>query len=205
MQTGKEKKKNRNSNNRQNLANNNSFDPIEHIKLKDDQIWKLESDNSKLKSELQTIRQCESDLQKQLKSYINEEQKLKTELVKQKSEISSLQNKISGMMANKNQVVQNMHKLERQLDDEKKKLRCQMEQQVSVEKRVKQAEENAARANALAASTRNTCPETCRNKQREYEMEFEKLRNDLKNKEEQLRIKEMVNKLIKFKKCLINI
>ncbi|XP_027195014.1 macoilin-1-like [Dermatophagoides pteronyssinus] len=175
---------------------------LELIKTKDDHIWKMEQDNLRLKSDLQTIRQCESDLRKQMETFRNEEKIFRNSIANYQQDIEHLQKKIQNYLQAKQQDRQTIQKLEKQLDDEKKRSKQSIEMQTVSEKKAKQVEENAARqiamataAAAAAANTRSStmgCSDNCRVKQRDFEIELANLRKELSAKDEQLRRKELL-------------
>ena len=69
----------------------------------------------------------------------------------------------------KQQDKQTIIKLEKNLEDEKKRLKDNIEKQMTHEKKAKKAEEAAAKAAALAAATRSECSDTCKARRREVD------------------------------------
>lgn len=183
------------SNNNKNKRANSLEDAstlMEHIKLKDDQIWKLETDNQRLRSDLQTIRQCESDLQKQLNAANTLERSLKATIATHQNDIENLQRRLQSSQTAKQQDKQTIQRLEKALEDERKRSKQTNEIQAACEKKIRIAEENVARANAMAEAVRNVCSDSCRNRQRDIELECATLRKDCVVKDEQIRLKEMI-------------
>lgn len=173
------------------------------IKQKDDQIWRLETDNQRLKSDLQTIRQCEADLRKQIQLFEAEQKNYSSTISNYQTEIVGLQKKLQNYSTVKQQNLQSIQKLEKQLEEERRKAKQYIEYQVEIEKKARQAEENAARASAIVESYRNVCSDTCRAKRHELEMELASLKSQLYAKDEHLKDIERVsggNFLFKTKK-----
>lgn len=184
------------SSNKKNHKRGSLEDPrslLEMIKTKEDQIWKVESDNQRLKAELQTIRQCESDLRQQLNCSLSVEKSLKSTISGHQSEIENLQKKVQMVQQVKQQDKQNIQRLERLLEDEKRKAKTSSDMQVASEKKARMAEECAARASAIAEAVKNVCSESCRQRQREMEMDIAGMRKELHNRDDHLRMKEMVS------------
>ncbi|KAH9520566.1 Macoilin [Dermatophagoides farinae] len=180
-------------------VDSNLSQTLELIKAKDDHIWKMEQDNLRLKSDLQTIRQCESDLRKQMETFCNEEKIFRNSITNYQQDIEHLQKKLQNYHQTKQQDRQTIQKLEKQLDEEKRRSKQSIEIQAASEKKAKQAEENAARqiamATAVAANTRSStmgCSDNCRNRQRDFEIELANLRKELLSKDEQLRMKKLL-------------
>lgn len=165
---------------------------IEMVKEKDDHIWKLESDNQRLKASLQTIRQCEGDLRQQLASHESIEKTLKGTIGGLQADLEHLHKKLQSCQVAKQQDKQSMARLVKALEDEKKRFKMFADMQAACEKKARIAEESAARASAMAEAVRNVCSESCRLRQRDTELEISKLRKELSAKDEQLRLKEMV-------------
>ena len=168
---------------------------LEVIKSKDDQIWKLESNNQRLKVKLQTSELCQSDLRQQLNLSQSSEKNLKSTIAGLQSDIEQLQKKLQSFQQWKATDKSNIQRLEKLLEDEKKRAKVSNEAQVASEKKAKMAEDAAARANAIAEAVRNVCSESCRLRQREVELEISNLRKDLVTKEEQLKFSAKVIKL----------
>lgn len=166
---------------------------MELIKTKDDVIWKIEGDNQKLKAELQTIRQCEKDLRQQISGYCDAEKLLKANISGLQLEIEALQRKMQATQQGKQQDRTSIQRLEKMLEDEKRKAKTSSEMQAASEKKARLAEETAARANAMAEAVKNVCSESCRQRQREIEMEMNNMRKELYAKEEQMHIKDAVS------------
>ena len=165
---------------------------LEIIKTKDDQIWKLEVDNKRLKAEFQTIRQCESDLRQQLTAYVSVEKSLKANIASHQNDIENLHKKLQTVQQVKQQDKQNIQRLEKLIEDEKRKCKASSDLQAVSEKKARMAEEHAARANAIAEAVRNVCSESCRQRQREVDLDISNLRKELTAKDEHMQIKEMV-------------
>lgn len=197
--TGPSKGSNKKNHKRGSLEDPRSL--LDLIKTKEDQIWKVESDNQRLKAELQTIRQCESDLRQQLNCSLSVEKSLKSTISGHQSEIENLQKKVQLVQQVKQQDRANVQRLERLLEDEKRKAKTSSDMQVASEKKARMAEECAARASAIAEAVKNVCSESCRQRQREMEMDIAGMRKELHNREDHLRMKEMVSEL---ENCSLN-
>lgn len=166
---------------------------LEMIKTKDDVIWKIEGENQKLKAELQTIRQCEKDLRQQISGHLDTEKLLKANISGLQLEIEALQRKMQATAQGKQQDRTSIQRLERLLEDEKRKAKTSSEMQAASEKKARLAEETAARASAMAEAVKNVCSESCRQRQREMEMEINNMRKELYAKEDQMRMKDAVS------------
>lgn len=170
---------------------------LEMIKTKDDVIWKIEGDNQRLKAELQTIRQCEKDLRQQVSGHLDGEKLLKANISGLQLEIEALQRKMQATAQGKQQDKTSIQRLERLLEDERRKAKTSSEMQAVSEKKARLAEETAARASAMAEAVKNVCSEGCRQRQRDIEMEITNMRKELYAKEDQMRIKDAVSFLPK--------
>lgn len=166
---------------------------LELIKTKDDVIWKIEGDNQKLKAELQTIRQCEKDLRQQISGHCDSEKLLKATISGLQLEIEALNRKMQATAQGKQADRTSIQRLEKLLEDEKRRAKTSSEMQAASEKKARMAEETAARANAMAEAVKNVCSESCRQRQREIEVEVTNMRKELYAKEEQMRIKDAVS------------
>lgn len=166
------------------------------LKSKDDQIWKLEMENQRLKSDLQTIRQCESDLRQQLTAFTNDEDKYKSKIAEYQVDIKNLQKKIQGYQTGKQQQLQTIQKLEKSVEDERKKSKLFIGNQIAIEKKARQAEESVARASAIVENYRNICSDVCKDRRQELEILVFKLRKELFAKVEQLNENERVCRLL---------
>lgn len=187
------KSKNQISRNKNKSNKNQKANMIEVLKDKENLIWKVESDNKKLKSDLQAIRQCECDLRKQLEAFQVDEKTMKNSIKNYQAEIENLQKKIQNYSNSKQQDRQTIQKLEKQLDQEKKKSKTSSDLQAQSERKARMAEEAAARVSAQAAINRNFCSsQNCRIKQKEYQKELAAIRKEFQAKDEQIKMKEMV-------------
>ncbi|UXI22372.1 adenylate kinase [Sarcoptes scabiei] len=187
------KSKNQISRNKNKSNKNQKANMIEVLKDKENLIWKVESDNKKLKSDLQAIRQCECDLRKQLEAFQVDEKTMKNSIKNYQAEIENLQKKIQNYSNSKQQDRQTIQKLEKQLDQEKKKSKTSSDLQAQSERKARMAEEAAARVSAQAAINRNFCSsQNCRIKQKEYQKELAAIRKEFQAKDEQIKMKEMM-------------
>lgn len=153
---------------------------------------RLEADIKRLKADLQSSRQCEMDLRSQLNSIMTDDRSVKNELAQLRQDNENLQQRLHNLVTAKQQDKQTIIKLEKNLDEEKKRLKANIEMQINNEKKAKKAEEAAARAAAIAAANRMECSDSCRAKRREMDNDLKQLQHELKLKEEQLKQSEKV-------------
>jgi hypothetical protein len=152
----------------------------------------LEADIKRLKADLQASRQCELDLRSQLNAIVVDDKSVKNELSQLRQDNENLQQRLHNLVTAKQHDKQTIQKLEKSLDDEKKRLKANLEIQVTNEKKAKKAEEVAQRAAALAAAQRFECADSCKQKRRELDNDLKQLQHELKLKDEQLKQSEKV-------------
>ncbi|XP_060915013.1 macoilin-1-like isoform X1 [Labrus mixtus] len=154
---------------------------------KSDALIRLEQDVKRLKVDLQTNRQLESELRSQLSSLSSQDRSLRSELGQLRQDNELLENKLHSAIQAKQKDKQTMAQLEKRLKIEQE-ARAQAEKQLAEERKRKKMEEaTAARAIALAAATRVESTDSLRGRIRELETECKKISLDVKLKEEQLR------------------
>uniref|UniRef100_T1HCJ0 Macoilin n=1 Tax=Rhodnius prolixus TaxID=13249 RepID=T1HCJ0_RHOPR len=185
-------------------AANTSAIPNAH---KDDYCLRLESEVKRLKGELQSSRQSESDLRSQLNSAYNNEKQARGELSSLHHHNEELHAKVQSLSSARASDRVNVSSLEKRLAEERR-LRSAAEAQLSQERNkakratqeaaaAQQAAVQAAQVAAAAAAhhhqqqqqqqqvTRGDCSsESCRARRREMDAEIKALRRDLKLKEE---------------------
>lgn len=170
------------------------------IKTKSDTIWRLENDNQRLKIDLQTIKQCESDLRSQLAIKEKEYQQIQCDCRSHRGEIDNLQKRLQAINANKQSDKQTIQRLEKQLEQEIKR---KNELQAELEKKGKNFS-NDSKGGVLSGTigtfnsmmltqSYKNCSEPCRAKMSSLESEIVMLKQELKNKSEKLKEKEKVN------------
>uniref|UniRef100_A0A023F247 Macoilin n=1 Tax=Triatoma infestans TaxID=30076 RepID=A0A023F247_TRIIF len=175
---------------------------------KDDYCLRLESEVKRLKSELQSSRQSESELRSQLNSAYSSEKQARGELSSLHHHNEELQAKVQSLSSARASDRANVSSLEKRLAEERR-LRSAAEAQLSQERNkakratqeaaaAQQAAVQAAQVAAAAAAhhhqqqqqqqqqvTRGDCSsESCRARRREMDTEIKVLRRDLKLKEE---------------------
>ena len=155
----------------------------------------MEADIKRLKADLQASRQCELDLRSQLNSIMTDDRSVKNELAQLRQDNENLQQRLHNLVTAKQQDKQTIIKLEKNLDEEKRKLKTNIEMQLTNEKKAKKAEEAAARAAAIAAANRMECSDNCKAKRREIDNDLKQLQHELKLKEEHLKQSEKVSTL----------
>ncbi|CAG2107420.1 unnamed protein product [Medioppia subpectinata] len=184
------------SNNISNTTTNNTSNSTKKAKnivannlspVKDDHSLRLEADIKRLKADLQASRQCELDLRSQLNSIIVDDRSVKNELSQLRQDNENLQQRLHNLVTAKQHDKQTIIKLEKSLDEEKKRLKANVELQVTNEKKAKKAEEVAARAAQIAAQNRLECSDNCKAKRRELDNDLKQLQHELKLKDEQLK------------------
>lgn len=164
---------------------------------KDEVINRLESDIKKLKTDLQSSRNCEQELRSQITSLTTGDKSMKSELYQLQQDNESLQNKLHNLVTSRQQDKQNMLLLEKKVNEERK-LRTQVELQLTNERKAKKAEDAAAaRAVAIAAAARGECTESCKARQRNIENDIKQLHRDLHIREEQFRQLELENQSLR--------
>ncbi len=154
---------------------------------------RLEADIKRLKADLQSSRQCELDLRSQLNSIMTDDRSVKNELAQLRQDNENLQQRLHNLVTAKQQDKQTIIRLEKTLDDEKKKLKTNIELQIANERKAKKAEEAAARAAAFAAANRLECSDSCKVKKRETDNDLKQMQHELKLKDEQLKQSEKVS------------
>ena len=132
------------------------------------------------------------DLRSQLNSITCDERNVKNELAQLRQDNDNLQQRLHNLVTARQQDKQTITKLEKNLDEEKKKLKNQIDTQLANERKAKKAEEAAARAVALAAACRTECSEICKARRRDVENDLKQLQQELKLKDEQLKQSEKV-------------
>ncbi|KAF7668038.1 hypothetical protein LDENG_00035370 [Lucifuga dentata] len=167
-------------------------DPVENCipnnqLSKPDALLRLEQDVKRLKAELQSNRQLESELRSQLSSLSSQDRSLRSELGQLRQDNELLQNKLHSAIQSKQKDKQTISQLEKRLKAEQD-ARALAEKQLAEERKRKKMEEaTAARAVALAAATRVESTDSLRGRIRELETECKKLSMDMKLKEDQIR------------------
>ena len=132
------------------------------------------------------------DLRSQLNSITCDERNVKNELAQLRQDNDNLQQRLHNLVTARQQDKQTITKLEKNLDEEKKKLKNQIDTQLANERKAKKAEEAAARAVAIAAACRTECSEICKARRRDVENDLKQLQQELKLKDEQLKQSEKV-------------
>ncbi|KAK9504984.1 hypothetical protein O3M35_009145 [Rhynocoris fuscipes] len=171
---------------------------------KDDYCLRLESEVKRLKGELQSSRQNESELRSQLNSAYNNEKQARGELSSLHQHNEELQAKVQSLSSARASDRANISSLEKRLAEERR-LRSTAETQLSQERsKAKRATQEAAAAQQAAVQAaqvaaaaaahhhqqqqqgaRGECPsESCRARRRDMDAEIKALRRDLKVKEE---------------------
>ncbi|VDI03090.1 Hypothetical predicted protein [Mytilus galloprovincialis] len=171
--------------------------PVTLINNKDEFIVRLETDVKKLKTDLQSSRNCEQELKSQITTYLLEDKSLRSEYYQLQIDNENLQNKLHNLVTSRQQDKQNISLLEKKMNEERK-IRGGIELQLNTERKAKKAEEAAAaRAIAVASTQRIECSEQCKSKQRNIETEIKQYQRDLKMKEEQYRQLEYENQKLR--------
>ncbi|XP_060067723.1 macoilin-like [Ylistrum balloti] len=172
---------------------NKEAPPATFSNNKDEVILRLESDIKKLKTDLQTSRNCEQELRTQIGSFMGGEKSMRSELYQLQEDNESLQNKLHNLVTSRQQDKQSILLLEKKLNEERKG-RAGIELQLNSERKAKKAEEAAAaRAVAMAAAARGECTESCKARQKNIENDIKLLKQNLKVREEQFRQLEFEN------------
>ncbi|PIK50967.1 hypothetical protein BSL78_12135 [Apostichopus japonicus] len=156
--------------------------------IKDDFIIRLESDIKKLKADLQSSRQTESDLRTDISRYAAEEKKAKCDWEQLQKENESLQTRLHNLVTQKQQDKQNLVKMEQKVKQERE-TRSSTENQLREERKNRKMEEAAARAMIMAAANPSRvieCSESCRTKQKDQENEICRLTQEGRDKQEKL-------------------
>lgn len=154
-------------------------------------LSRLEADIKRLKADLQASRQTESELRAQINSLTLGDRTQRSELAQLQQENENLQTKLHNLVTARQQDKQSLSTLEKKLLEEKK-AKGTVESQLAAERKNKKADDvAAARALAIATSTRSTdCSDSCKSKKRELENDIKQVRRELKLREDQLRQKD---------------
>lgn len=148
--------------------------PLTAEQQREEYCLRLEFEVKRLKNELSTSRQNESDLRSQLNSVMSSEQRARAELATLHHTNQDLQAKVSSLSSLRSSEKAN---LEKRLADERRG-------RASAEAALKAAKARAAVAMPAAPPPPPTCGESCRARRRELEAELKALRREIKAKEE---------------------
>ncbi|XP_014239384.1 macoilin-2 [Cimex lectularius] len=138
---------------------------------KDEYCLKLESEVKRLKGELQSSKQNESDLKSQLSSTYSAEKAARAEVLTLRHHNEELESKLQNMVSTRANERQNIVSLEKRLAEERR-LRCTAESQLAQDRKAKRD------------AQRECSSEACRQRRRDLEGEVKSIRRDLKLKEE---------------------
>ncbi|KXJ17085.1 macoilin isoform X2 [Exaiptasia diaphana] len=142
----------------------------------------LENDIKRVKVELQTSRQCESELRTNMHSLMANERSAKIELQQLKSENISIQHKINTLNSNRQQDRNTISSLERKLKTERD-ARLLAENQLREERKKQKAE---CAAQKQREDTTN-CHDACISLREEMEEETRQLRMLLSEKDDEIK------------------
>lgn len=129
---------------------------------------------------------------------MTDDRSVKNELAQLRQDNENLQQRLHNLVTAKQQDKLTISKLEKSLEDEKKRLRANIDAQLANEKKAKKAEEQAARAAAIAAANRIECSDMCKAKRRELDNDLKQHQHELKLKDEQLKQNEKVVMSVRF-------
>lgn len=138
-------------------------------------LQRLETDNRKFKTDLQSSRQSEQELRLQVAHLTTSEKVLKGEMSVLQREIEELQNRLQSASNARQTDRQTISTLERRIAEERR-LRSNCEAQLSQERKSRKQEEARA-AQVAAQSSRGECTELCKSRRRELEGEITECRS----------------------------
>ncbi|XP_044017258.1 macoilin-1-like isoform X2 [Aphidius gifuensis] len=146
---------------------------------------KLESDIKKLKSELQSSKQCEQDLRLQINNLLSCERQVKSDLANLQYDHEQLQNKLQSIMSTRHIDKQTMTTLERRIAEERRQ-RTVCETSLVSERRARRVAEERLNIQTSQPQlfVRQECTETCKTRRLQFEQEIKNLRREIINKEE---------------------
>lgn len=148
---------------------------------KDDHVLRLEADLKKLKIELQSSRQLESELRSQISSLLSDEKNLKAKVLQLQQDKEDFEVKLQNLLTARQQDKHQVSQLKERLQEEKKS-RVSYESQLASERKAKKDE-----ARTAAVNVRIECTESCKNKCKQLENEVKQLRKDLRTREDQVK------------------
>ncbi|KAF5291422.1 hypothetical protein FQR65_LT01733 [Abscondita terminalis] len=138
-------------------------------------LQRLETDNRKLKTDLQSSRQSEQELRLQVAHLTTTENVSKSEMSALQREIEELQSRLQIANNTRQTDRQTISSLERRIAEERR-LRSNCEAQLSQERKSRKQEEARA-AQVAAQSSRGECTELCKSRRRELETEVTECRS----------------------------
>ncbi|XP_013390620.1 macoilin [Lingula anatina] len=193
-------KKGKSTNTSKDSSTTNNSVPLD----KDASLNRLESDVKKLKADLQSSRNTEQELRSQINTLLIADKHTKSEMNQLRQDNEQLQAKLHNLVTSRQQDKQNLQLLEKKLQEERKQ-KAVIETQLATERKAKKAEEAAAaRAVAIATSTRVECTENCKARRRDLENDVNQIHRELKLREDQYRHLEQENRSLRQYKDVQN-
>ncbi|KAK5641717.1 hypothetical protein RI129_010264 [Pyrocoelia pectoralis] len=154
-------------------------------------LQRLETDNRKLKTDLQSSRQSEQELRLQVVHLTTSEKVVKGEMSALQREIEELQNRLQSVNNVRQADRQTISSLERRIAEERR-LRSNCEAQLSQERKNRKQEEARA-AQVAAQSSRGECTELCKSRRRDLESEVTECRSTQRWSDERIACLEREN------------
>jgi hypothetical protein len=157
-------------------------------KSKEENILKLETENKRMKGELQSCRSSENELRSQVQQLNAQERATATEMQRLKQENESLQSRNQSLNSRLQDERNKLQSAEKRLAEERRSKHT-VETQLEKEKKSRKEEVDAARqaaqvAAAQVASAKNECSEACKQRRREIDNDVKQLRRELRAKED---------------------